>query len=276
VGPPAGGRPAVNLNPTWEFVNQILEYWNRKAEQMGTDPAATMKDVILRGMEIAVIGDRLTADDDLLDVGAGNGYAATHWAARCRSVTALDYSPGMVDAAKRAVAEAGVANVQVRQGNVLDLSELAGRFSAASAVRVLINLPTEEEQYAGLGQLVSVLRPGGRLFLVEGIQEPSDALNAARVGVGLPPNEIDWHNRLFAREKVEAALSRECEIEEKIDFGEYYFLSRVVHPLLVAPDEPKFRGRMNEVAREVWESGILRGRFADLSRLILYVCRRRG
>ncbi|HEU4883210.1 MAG TPA: class I SAM-dependent methyltransferase [Longimicrobium sp.] len=257
-------------------MSDILEYWNQKAERMGTDPAATMKDVILREMEIRSIGDRLRQDDTLLDVGAGNGYAAVQWSGRCRSVTALDYSPGMVQQATKAVADAGVRNVEVRQGNVLGLSELAGRYSAASAVRVLINLPTEEEQYAGVDQLVSVLAPGGRLFLVEGIQEPSDALNAARTGMGLPPNEIDWHNRLFAQAKLEAALSRECDIEERIDFGEYYFLSRVVHPLLVAPEEPSFRGRMNEVARAVWESGILRGRFADISRLILYVCRRRG
>jgi hypothetical protein len=64
-------------------------------------------------------------------------------------------------------------------------------------------------------------------------------------------------------------------ILEQVDFGEYYFLSRVVHPLLVAPAEPSFRGRPNEVAAELWRGGAARSRFADISTLILYVCERR-
>ena len=63
-------------------------------------------------------------------------------------------------------------------------------------------------------------------------------------------------------------------LEEVVDFGEYYFLSRVVHPLLVAPAEPAFAGRLNEIARELWRSGVARGRFRDSSTLVLYVCRK--
>ena len=50
----------------------IDQYWDAKAEALTTDPSATMKDVILRGLEIEAIGDRLGPDDELLDVGGGN------------------------------------------------------------------------------------------------------------------------------------------------------------------------------------------------------------
>jgi hypothetical protein len=36
-----------------------------------------------------------------------------------------------------------------------------------------------------------------------------------------------------------------------MSFGAYYFISRVVHPLVVLPDEPKFEARINEVARKI-------------------------
>ena len=51
--------------------SQIKQYWEGKAEKLGTDPSATMKDVILRSLEIEAISKRLLPGDTMLDVGAG-------------------------------------------------------------------------------------------------------------------------------------------------------------------------------------------------------------
>jgi hypothetical protein len=48
-----------------------------------------------------------------------------------------------------------------------------------------------------------------------------------------------------------------------------------VHPLLVAPDEPRFEAKINQVARQHWRNGSAAGRFADISTLLLYVARKK-
>jgi SAM-dependent methyltransferase len=255
--------------------DDVRRYWDGKAEALRTDPAATMKDVILRGLEIEAIGSRLRADDELLDVGTGNAFGAISWAARCRRVVAVDYSDGMVAAAREAVRASGRAQIEVERGDVLDLSRYAGAFSAVSCVRCLINLPAETEQLAAVDQLASALRPGGRLFLIEGIEDTFAAMNALRARADLPAIPLNWHNRLLGRARLENALEARLRITERVDFGEYYFLSRIVHPLLVAPAEPSFQGRLNEVAADLWRAGAARSRFADVSTLMLYVAERR-
>jgi SAM-dependent methyltransferase len=252
--------------------DEVRRYWDGKAEALSTDPTATMKDVILRSLEIDAIGSRLRPDDELLDVGTGNAFGAIRWAAQCRRVVALDYSNGMVAAAREAVRVSGRVNVEVQRGDVLDLSSHAGAFSAVSCVRCLINLPAEAEQMAAVAQLASALRPGGRLFLIEGIEDTFAAMNSLRAHAGLPAIPLNWHNRLLGRASLERCLEARLRIVERVDFGEYYFLSRIVHPLLVAPAEPSFQSRPNEVAAELWRGGAVRSRFADISTLILYVC----
>jgi ubiquinone/menaquinone biosynthesis C-methylase UbiE len=253
---------------------EIHQYWNDKAEALKTDPSATMKDVILRGLEIEAIGSRLGADDELLDVGGGNAYAGLLWAERCKSVLVTDFSEKMVEYGREAIAESGRTNVEIEQASVLDLSAYAGRYSAVSCVRCLINLTSEAEQLAAIEQLASTLKPDGRLFLIEGLEETFAAMNTAREAMQLPAIPLDWHNRLLSKAKLEAKLSESLTIEDRVDFGEYYFLSRIVHPLLVAPEEPAFRGRCNQVARDIWQAGSAKSRFADISTLVLYVCRR--
>jgi len=171
--------------------DEISTYWDGKAEALKTDPSATMKDVILRSLEIEAIGRRLGENDDLLDVGGGNAFAGIEWAQHCRSVRVVDFSEKMVAYGREAVAEAGAANVQTEQGSVLELEKFAGQYSAVSCVRVLINLPEAEDQLCGVDQLASCVAPGGRLFLIEGLEETFTAMNAMRETMNLPAIPLD-------------------------------------------------------------------------------------
>ena len=254
--------------------NEIARYWDGKAEQLRTDPSATMKDVILRSLEIEAIGARLNGDDKLLDVGGGNAFAALQWAEVCKSVKVVDFSEKMVEFGTEAILASGRDNVQTEVASVLDLRPYAGRYSAVSCVRCLINLTSEPDQFAAIDQLTAALRPGGRLLLIEGLEETFAAMNEARKKAQLPEIQLDWHNRLLSQSRLEAKLAECLTIDERVDFGEYYFLTRIVHPLLVAPQEPAFEGRCNLVAKNVWQSGLARGLFAPMSTLILYVCSR--
>jgi SAM-dependent methyltransferase len=254
---------------------QIKEYWNHKAQQLGTDPSATMKDVVLRSLEIEAISERLAPDDTLLDVGCGNAFGSLTFAERCARVLAVDYSERMVFMATEAIRNNGRKNINAEQHDVTQIGTVyPGAFTAVSSVRCLINLPKEEQQYQAIGQLAQVLASRGRLFLIEGVAEHFAAMNRMREEVGLKPITLDWHNRIFSKATLESALHQYFAIEEIVDFGEYYFLSRIVNPLLAAPEEPRFDDKLNHVAKSIWQSQIGKNTFASMSTLVLYVCRK--
>jgi SAM-dependent methyltransferase len=236
-----------------------------------------MKDVVLRSLEIEAISTRLAANDTLLDVGCGNAFGSLIFAEHCSRVLAADYSEKMITQAVAAIGASGRTNIRAEQHDVTAIgAAYPEAFTAASSVRCLINLPREEQQRQAIGQLAQVLVPGGRLFLIEGIAEHFAAMNRMRAAVGLRSIPLDWHNLVFSKASLERELRLYFEVDDILDFGEYYFVSRVVNPLLAAPEEPKFEDKLNLVAKAIWQSDVVRAKFAEMSTLMLYVCRKRS
>src|SRR6185437_13776409 len=210
----------------------IRTYWDGKAKALSTDPSATMKDVILRQLEIEAICARLKRDDLLLDIGCGNAYGSIAFAEVCHSVTAVDYSHGMIEAASTLIAQSGRSNVVARVGSVAEIGrDFAKKFSAVTSVRCLINLDNFAQQSEAINSICDALEPGGRLFLIEGVQERFDNMNRMRMKVGLEPIPLNWHNHLFIEDELVSYLNERFTITETVDFGEYYFMSRIFHPL---------------------------------------------
>jgi hypothetical protein len=55
----------------------------------------------------------------------------------------------------------------------------------------------------------------------------------------------------FDEEQLWPFLRQHFEVVHVRRFGLYDLISRVVHPLLVSPEEPKYNVRINDVARQV-------------------------
>jgi hypothetical protein len=58
----------------------------------------------------------------------------------------------------------------------------------------------------------------------------------------------------FRESDLEAELAPMFKIRAKRRWGTYFLISRVVHPLLTAPAEPRFGAPINAVARAVQEA----------------------
>jgi ArsR family transcriptional regulator len=98
---------------------------------------------------------------DVLDVGSGDGAAAHALAPYCRSLTCVDTSTRMIEAATERLGK--FANVRAE---VADVHELPFRPSSFDSVLVFHTLTYAEHPARALAECSRVLRPGGRLVLL--------------------------------------------------------------------------------------------------------------
>jgi SAM-dependent methyltransferase len=104
--------------------------------------------------------------DALLDLGCGRGEVACALAPRVQPggrVVGIDASEAML-ADARARADAAGVEVTFRIGDGLDLGEPDASFDAVRAERVLQWIPDTD---AAVAELVRILRPGGRISLID-------------------------------------------------------------------------------------------------------------
>jgi SAM-dependent methyltransferase len=98
---------------------------------------------------------------DVLDVGSGDGAAAASLVAHCRTLTCVDISARMVEAASERFVKH--ANVRAR---VADVHELPFRAASFDSVLVFHTLTYAERPARALEECSRVLRSGGRLVLL--------------------------------------------------------------------------------------------------------------
>jgi SAM-dependent methyltransferase len=98
---------------------------------------------------------------DVLDVGSGDGAAASSLAPYCRSLTCIDSSAKMIEAARERLQR--YEHVRARVADAHDLPFVAGSFDS---VLLFHTLTYAENPAQALAECARVLRPGGRLVLL--------------------------------------------------------------------------------------------------------------
>lgn len=190
----------------------------------------------------------------LLDIGCGDGASTFEFAPFFERAVAIDYVEGFIARATSAAERAGAENIRFHVGDATDLSpwrERYGKFDVAVSIRCLINLATWQNQQKGIEEVANSLKPGGLYILSEGWQERMDGLNAARKSVGLEPMAVAPYNLLINRSAFDAAASKYFTTAAYESLGLYMYLSRVVQPMLVAPQAPQHNHPLNRVAMEI-------------------------
>ncbi|RVU25473.1 class I SAM-dependent methyltransferase [Streptomyces antnestii] len=138
--------------------------WDAEAARFDDEPDHGLRDPAVRGAWAARLRDWLPErPSDILDLGCGTGSLSLVATDQGHRVTAVDLSPAMVDLARAKLA-GRAAEVLVGDASA---PPVGGRtFDAVLVRHVAWTLPDLD---GALAHWLSLLRPGGRLVLVEGV-----------------------------------------------------------------------------------------------------------
>jgi ubiquinone/menaquinone biosynthesis C-methylase UbiE len=224
---------------------------------LSLDDRTTAADYQLRELEIQLGAEYIRDGDRVLDVGCGLGVALRRYA-KARSIEAhgIDYAENMVEGAKTRLAESEPGlQIDFRQASVVELPYEDDSFDVVTSHRCLMALLDWELQKQALLELRRVLKPGGTLVLMEGTFDGLERLNFYRRKFGLGEIDAGGRDRLltlkFHERELLEFVAPHYELVRTQRFGMYYFLTRIVQPLLVAPDPPSYDHELNAVAREI-------------------------
>ena len=231
-------------------------YNTRNAE----DPYATSRDVNLRELEIEAIRRHLRGGN-VLDLGCGNGYTLLSLAKSggYGSLIGVDFAENLIAGARVLLErESPPQRPEFLCADAVAYIRGTADASVDNIVteRFLLNLPDPDTQRLVIRDALRALRPNGRLVMCEGSMEGFRGLNRIRGLVDLPEIEERSGENVSAIRFEDHDLEAYCaglglRLVDKLGFRDYFVLSRVLHPLLVAPQTPRFGARVNDLARTI-------------------------
>tara|TARA_A100001037_G_scaffold252139_1_gene235980 strand:+ start:898 stop:1659 length:762 start_codon:yes stop_codon:yes gene_type:complete len=182
-------------------VQKIKEFWNERAIQYGANQEATLGEIAVKCLEIYEINRHLDHDKIILDVGCGNGYTAKIFAKNYKSkIFGIDYSPEMIEIANQNIIHSEIlGKLQFNVQDCLDLHYDDNYFDIIYTERCIQNLPEIKLQEQAILELLRVLKPGGKLILVECSKTGLLKLNKIRKMIGRAEisDAEPWHNNFF-------------------------------------------------------------------------------
>jgi ubiquinone/menaquinone biosynthesis C-methylase UbiE len=144
---------------------------------------------------------------DVLEVSIGTGRNLPLYGSGVR-LTGIDYSPAMLERARRRAAGLGiVADLRVGDAQALELPDSA--FDTVVCTLALCSIP---DPRAAVREMKRVLRPGGRVLLLEHVRSPRFAIRSIQRALD-PVTVWLWGDHL-AREPLELLGAEAFELEE--------------------------------------------------------------
>ena len=145
---------------------QVAAHWDRRAPHFDEDFGHSIRTPAERAAWDRILDLVLAGRGplDALDAGCGTGFLAFELTARGHQVTGVDFAPAMIAEARRKAAERGVS-IRLEEADAEQLPFPPGSFDLAISRHVLWTLPHPE---AAIDEWIRVLRPGGRLVVVDG------------------------------------------------------------------------------------------------------------
>jgi ubiquinone/menaquinone biosynthesis C-methylase UbiE len=147
---------------------QVAAHWDRRAPGFDNDFGHSIASPPERAAWDRILGLVIPPRASLaaLDAGCGTGFLSLELAARGHRVTGVDFAPAMLAEARRKAAMQGL-DIHFEKADAEQLPFPPGQFDLAISRHVLWTLPHPD---AALDEWIRVLRPGGRLVVIDSAQ----------------------------------------------------------------------------------------------------------
>ncbi len=248
----------------------IKNFWSSEAAEWGETPQVTIRDYFFRNHELHTLLTVIPKCKRLLDIGCGTGFGTLTFAPRTEYALGIDYDETMIEWAQRAkddrdyresqsrnlkmlyhMGSEEYPNVQFSVGDILDLRLGKNSFDVITGQRILINIPTEREQFQALENLRRYAHNESWLILVEATLQGHERTDRYRQGFDLPPLEKYWHNNYIDESHYDRWSDHGWKVVNTLCFETYMLLSKVLYPAAVGQENCEFLSGANEAASEM-------------------------
>jgi ubiquinone/menaquinone biosynthesis C-methylase UbiE len=218
----------------------IKDYWENQAKIHKDSHNASWGDNYMIALEIDAIGEHISGGDRVLDVGCANGYSTFEQLKRhndIHSIVGIDFAENMVVQANGMKKTINLPNdITFEVGDARSLRFPDNSFDVVYTTRVVINLPSWEDQKVAINECLRVVRPGGKAIFSEAFWEPLMLLNALRLLKHLPPLVEHDFNRYLKKSVLEKFFTQQGLKFSVNEFSSVYYLgSRFLRELVTDP-----------------------------------------
>jgi ubiquinone/menaquinone biosynthesis C-methylase UbiE len=149
---------------------QVAAHWGRRAPGFDAGFGHSIRTAAERAAWDRIFDLVLAGRGPLeaLDAGCGTGFLSLELAARDHRVTGVDFAPAMLEEARHKAAQQNLP-VRFEEADAERLPFPAASFDLAVSRHVLWTLPHPE---TAIDEWIRVLRPGGRLVVIDGQFNP--------------------------------------------------------------------------------------------------------
>ena len=168
-------------------MTETRQMWDEAAARFDEEPDHGLRDPNVRRAWVELLREYLPAPPGaVLDAGCGTGSLSVALAEIGHQVTGIDLSPAMLALAENKAAAAGVS-IRYELMDAAAPRLAAGRYHAVVCRHLLWALP---EPGAVLRRWARLLKPGGRLVLIEGFWHTGSGLHAQETVSALPESLV--------------------------------------------------------------------------------------
>src|SRR6266496_5504159 len=146
----------------------IKTFWETQAAKFKGSHEASWGDNFAIALEVENIAKYIKYGDTVLDVGCSNGHATLAMLQKAPAeMHGVDYAENMIVYANENKKNLNASNVFFDVGDIKTLNFKDNHFDIVYTTRVLINLPSWEDQITGIEECIRVTKKGGTIIFSE-------------------------------------------------------------------------------------------------------------